>query len=71
MADSGLAAWLRLTLIEGIGGESQRALLSAFGLPEAIFAASPATIEQAVGSVISRRLLAASASRDFLLDSIN
>ncbi|MBK6636390.1 MAG: DNA-protecting protein DprA [Rhodocyclaceae bacterium] len=69
MADSGLAAWLRLTLIEGIGGESQRALLSAFGLPEAIFAASPATIEQAVGSVISRRLLAASASHADGLDA--
>ena len=35
----GLAAWLRLTLIPGIGGETQRKLLAAFGLPEAIFAA--------------------------------
>ncbi len=35
----GLAAWLRLTLISGIGGETQRKLLAAFGLPEAIFAA--------------------------------
>ena len=38
-AASGLAAWLRLTLIPGIGGESQRKLLAAFGLPEQIFAA--------------------------------
>jgi DNA processing protein len=37
--EEGLAAWLRLTLIPGIGGESQRKLLAAFGLPEAIFAA--------------------------------
>ncbi len=59
MADAELAPWLRLTLIDGIGGESQRSLLKAFGLPEAIFAASPATLEQAVGGVISRRLLAA------------
>ena len=35
----GLAAWLRLTLIPGIGGETQRKLFAAFGLPEAIFAA--------------------------------
>ena len=35
----GLAAWLRLTLIPGLGGETQRKLLAAFGLPEAIFAA--------------------------------
>ena len=37
--NDGLAAWLRLTLIPGIGGETQRKLLAAFGLPEAIFAA--------------------------------
>jgi len=36
---TGLAAWLRLTLIPGLGGETQRKLLAAFGLPEAIFAA--------------------------------
>jgi len=35
----GLAAWLRLTLIPGLGGETQRKLLAAFGLPDAIFAA--------------------------------
>ncbi|HNI72602.1 MAG TPA: DNA-protecting protein DprA, partial [Accumulibacter sp.] len=34
-----LAGWLRLTLIPGIGGERQRKLLGAFGLPETIFAA--------------------------------
>ena len=40
MAQSeGLAAWLRLTLTPGIGGETQRKLLAAFGLPEAVFAA--------------------------------
>ena len=36
----GLAAWLRLTLIPGLGGETQRKLLAAFGLPEAVFAAA-------------------------------
>lgn len=32
-----LTYWLRLTLIPGIGGETQRKLLAAFGLPEAVF----------------------------------
>jgi predicted Rossmann fold nucleotide-binding protein DprA/Smf involved in DNA uptake len=36
-----LAAWLRLTLVPGVGGEARRALLKAFGLPEAIFSAGP------------------------------
>ena len=35
----GLAAWLRLTLIPRHRRETQRKLLAAFGLPEAIFAA--------------------------------
>ena len=37
----GLAAWLRLTLIPGIGGETQRKLLAAFGSPAGVFDASP------------------------------
>jgi DNA processing protein len=45
----GLAAWLRLTLIPGIGGESQRKLLAAFGLPEAIFAAGRLGVRGVIG----------------------
>lgn len=45
----GLAAWLRLTLIPGIGGETQRKLLAAFGLPEAIFAAGRLATRSIVG----------------------
>lgn len=48
-AASGLAAWLRLTLIPGIGGESQRKLLAAFGLPEQIFAAGRLAVRGVVG----------------------
>lgn len=44
-----LAAWLRLTLIPGIGGETQRKLLAAFGLPEAIFAASRSSLRSLIG----------------------
>ncbi len=45
----GLAAWLRLTLIPGIGGETQRKLLAAFGLPEAVFAAGRLAARCVVG----------------------
>ena len=49
-AAEGLAGWLRLTLIPGIGGETQRKLLAAFGLPEAIFAAGRLAARAVVGS---------------------
>lgn len=42
-----LAAWLRLLLTPGVGLDSARKLLAAFGLPEAVFA-QPATAWQAV-----------------------
>ena len=45
----GLAAWLRLTLTPGIGGETQRKLLAAFGLPEAVFAAGRLAVRAVVG----------------------
>ena len=45
----GLATWLRLTLIPGIGGESQRKLLAAFGLPEAVFAAGRLAARSVIG----------------------
>lgn len=52
-----LAAWLRLTLAPGIGGETQRALLSAFGLPENIFSASAGTLARAIPRAAAERLL--------------
>ena len=39
-ADTALRDWLRLTLVAGIGSRTQRRLLAAFGLPEAVFAAN-------------------------------
>ncbi|MBL0353533.1 MAG: DNA-protecting protein DprA [Dechloromonas sp.] len=45
----GLAAWLRLTLIPGIGGETQRKLLAAFGLPEAVFTAGRLAARDVIG----------------------
>ena len=46
---SSQAAWLRLTLIPGIGGETQRKLLAAFGLPEAIFDAGHLEVRRVIG----------------------
>ena len=45
----GLAGWLRLTLTPGIGGETQRKLLAAFGLPEAIFTAGRLAVRSVAG----------------------
>lgn len=44
-----LSSWLRLTLIPGIGGETQRKLLAAFGLPEAIFSADRSLLRGVIG----------------------
>lgn len=48
--DPGLAAWLRLTLPAGIGGETQRKLLTAFGLPEAVFSAGYSAVRSVIGA---------------------
>lgn len=53
-----LSGWLRLTLCDGVGPASQRALLSAFGLPGHIFHASPQTLAAVVGAQQAERLLA-------------
>jgi DNA processing protein len=50
--------WLRLTLAPGIGGETQRRLLKAFGLPEAIFSASHSALAAQIGEALTQRLLA-------------
>nr|MDP2191112.1 DNA-processing protein DprA [Rhodoferax sp.] len=43
-----LAAWLRLTLTPGVGNETARKLLAAFGLPAAVFGQSAAALLQVV-----------------------
>lgn len=57
MPDPLLAAWLRLTLVPGVGAESQRKLLKAFGLPDAVFAAGPAALAGVIGSGLAAQLL--------------
>lgn len=49
MADRDLAAWLRLTLIPGVGPEGQRRLLRDFGLPKNVFAAGVGALRASVG----------------------
>jgi DNA processing protein len=64
LANSDLAAWLRLTLTPGIGGETQRRLLSAFGLPENIFSASRAALSGVISSQLAERLIGHDASAE-------
>jgi DNA processing protein len=43
-----LAAWLRLTLADGVGNMAARKLLAAFGLPHAIFEQGPTALQHIV-----------------------
>lgn len=52
-----LAAWLRLDGIRGIGPETARKLLAAFGLPGNIFAAGFAALREVVSERIAASLL--------------
>ena len=52
-----LSSWLRLTLIPGIGGETQRKLLAAFGLPEAVFSSGRSALRELIGDRKTRLLL--------------
>jgi DNA processing protein len=56
-APAELADWLRLTSVPGVGGETQRQLLKAFGLPGAIFAAGTGALSAVIGSALTERLL--------------
>jgi DNA processing protein len=51
-----LSAWLRLTLVPGVGPEKQRSLLAAFGLPEAVFASGRRGVAGVVGDTLAARL---------------
>ena len=59
-----LASWLRLTLVPGVGGEARRALLKAFGLPQAIFDASPRALSAIIGPALAERLQGHECSTD-------
>lgn len=67
--DASLASWLRLTQIPGVGGETQRKLLKAFGLPEAIFDAGLSALRGVVGAVLAERLLQLDATAQAEIDA--
>lgn len=52
-----LADWLRLTLAPGIGGQTQRRLLAAFGPAPAVFSAGRSAIVGVIGSAAAAHLL--------------
>ena len=53
-----LQAWLRLTLTPGVGLDSARKLLAAFGLPEQVFGQTAAALRQVVSATQATALLA-------------
>jgi len=57
MRGESLSSWLRLALIPGIGGETQRKLLAAFGLPEAVFSAEHYALRTVISDRVSQLLL--------------
>jgi DNA processing protein len=52
-----LACWISLSLVSGLGGQTYRSLLSAFGLPGNILAASRAQLVRVVSNTIAARIL--------------
>jgi DNA processing protein len=69
--DIELAAWLRLSLAPGLKPAALRLLLGAFGLPEAIFHQSHATLAAIAGETAARAALApAGPDLDAQLDAV-
>jgi DNA processing protein len=62
--DADLAFWLRLAAIPGVGGETQRALLAAFGLPDHMFSAAAASLARVVPAQSAEMLLRHDASAE-------
>ncbi|MFC3111264.1 DNA-processing protein DprA [Undibacterium arcticum] len=54
-----IAAWIRLEQTPGVGPETARKLLAAFGPPEQLFSLSFSTLQKAVSERIARALAAA------------
>ena len=56
MGEAELASWLRLLETPGVGAQTARRLLAAFGLPEQVFAQSAALLERVVPATVARAL---------------
>jgi len=59
--DEDIAAWLRLSLVPGLGSEGLRRLLTAFGGPERALAASRAALARHVGDAVAAAIKAGGA----------
>jgi DNA processing protein len=51
-----LAAWLRLLLTPGVGNDTGRKLLAAFGSPEAVWDQSPSSLKAVTSPRIAEAL---------------
>ena len=56
--DAELAAWIKLSLVPGLGGQGLRKLLTAFGLPQQVLAAGRLGIARIVSAEIAGRIVA-------------
>lgn len=64
-----LGAWLRLLETPGVGRETARRLLSAFGSPEAVFEASPSALRELVNAPLLAALAQAPGHWEALLQA--
>ena len=55
--DAELAAWIKLSLVPGLGGQGLRRLLTAFGLPQQVLAAGRGALARIVSAEIAGRIL--------------
>jgi DNA processing protein len=55
--DAELAAWIKLSLVPGLGGQSLRRLLAAFGLPQQVLAAGRSVLARIASAEIAARIL--------------
>lgn len=55
--DADLAAWIKLSLVPGLGGQGLRKLLGAFGLPQQVLAAGRGALARVVSTEIVARIL--------------
>lgn len=63
-ADPGLADWIRLAAVPGIGGRTQRLLLQHFGLPKEVFTASGSALRGVLGPELAAALHAHDSSAE-------
>jgi DNA processing protein len=54
--DAELAAWIKLSLIPGLGGQGLRKLLATFGLPQQVLAAGRTALSRMVSAEIADRI---------------